>query len=157
MLPWHSAKLIYLKFGLYMEEVSGKLFSLPLMLAYHHFLQNHPAYRDCPVLGVGVWGRSMNERGEKFSTYLRSRVSAQPRVCQAETCSAPILNRLRGHSPCVSRLPPWVSNLLSQIQSPQWRNDNFRGNICSILSACESPLKFTTNSSSLNLQDVLGS
>jgi hypothetical protein len=149
-----------------MEEVSGKLFSIPVMLAYNHFLQRHSAYSHCPGLGVEGWvyegggggGRgSMNEKGKKFSMYLRCRVSAQPCICQAETCSAPILNSLRGLSTRVSILPPWVSNLPSQIQFPQWQIDNFRGNICSILSVCENPLTFTTNASSLSPQGVLGS
>lgn len=31
--------------------MSGKLFFLPTMLAYNHFLQAHPAYIQCPGPG----------------------------------------------------------------------------------------------------------
>lgn len=149
MLPWHSAKLIHLKFGLYMGEVSGKLFSLSVRLAYNHSLQNHPEHSHCPGLervgGVDEWKR------QKVQSGFEIRGSAQARTRQAETCSVPILHRLRGLSTRVSRLPPWVSNLPSQIRFPQWRNDNFHENICSTLSACENPLKFTINASSLGM------
>lgn len=65
MLPWHSAKLIHLKFGLYMEGMSGKLFFffLPIMLAYNHFLQNHPAYIPCPEPG----DKGDERKGQKSS------------------------------------------------------------------------------------------
>lgn len=139
--------------------MSGKLFSLPVMLAYNHFLQNHPAYSHCPGLEVGVRGEGVDEwkRQKVHSVVEILSKRTAPHICQNETCSTPSLNRLRGLSTRVSRLSLWVSNLPSQIQFPQWQNDNFRENICSIHSACENPLKFTMNASSLNPWDVLGS
>lgn len=49
-----------------MEGMSGKLFffSLPVMLAYNHFLQNHRAYTHCP----GPGEREMNEKVKKVQS-----------------------------------------------------------------------------------------
>lgn len=54
-----------------MGEVSGKLFSLSVRLAYNHSLQNHPEHSHCP--GLERVGGSMNERGKKFRADLRSK------------------------------------------------------------------------------------
>lgn len=53
-----------------MEEVSGELFFLPIMLAYNHFLQNHPACIHCPGPGVGWGGVGGGMKGAKSSGFI---------------------------------------------------------------------------------------
>lgn len=55
------------------------------------------------------------------------------------------------------RTPPWVSHFSSRIQFPQWQNDSFCENVCSILPAYEKPLKNTKKPYCLDPQDVLES
>lgn len=137
-----------------MEEVSGKLFFLPIMLAYNRLLPNHPAYIHCP--GPGGGGDGWKGQKVEYVSEIPRKVQ-RPCICQAKACSAPVLNRLKRPSTRVSRLPPWLSNFSSQIQFPPWQNDSFHENIWSILPACKNPLKYTMNPYCLDPQDVLGS
>lgn len=136
--------------------MSGKLFffSFPLCWLTTTFFKI--TQRILIALGQGI--RKMNERAKKFSLYLRSQVSrGHVRICHAGARSALILNRLKRLSTRGSGLPPWVSHFSSQIQFPQWQNDSFCENVCSILPAYENPLKYTKNPYCLDPQDVLGS
>lgn len=136
-----------------MEEVSGELFFLPIMLAYNHFLQNHPACIHCPGPGVGWGGVGGGMKGAKSSGFIWGpREVQRPGRCQAQAYSAPALNWVYM---CVKI--PTLGNLPSQIQFPQWQNENFHENICSILPSCEKPLKCTMTAYSLNPWAVLRS
>lgn len=139
-----------------MEGMSGKLFFFPSCYAGLQPLSSKsPSVYSLPwARGWGRW----TKRAKKFSLYLRSQVSrGHVCICHTGARSAPILNRLKRLSTCGSGLPPWVSHFSSRIQFPQWQNDSFCENVCSILPAYENPLKYTKNPYCLDPQDELGS
>lgn len=101
--------------------------------------------------------REMNAKGKKVQSVPEIPSKQRPCICQAGARSAPILNRLKRLSARGSGRPPWVSYFSSRIQFPQWQNDSFCENVCSILPAYEKPLKNTKRPYRLDPQDVLGS